>query len=243
MAGMASSIPSTIGVLASGGLDSSILISHLLREGRQVQPFYVRTGLRWQAEELPALERFLAAIATDHLASLVILDLPLADLYAGHWSLTGTGTPDAKSPDEAVYLPGRNALLIVKPAIWCQLHGIGELALAPLGTSPFDDAKSEFLRDFQTAMNRGAQRPVRLLRPFGEMTKRQVMEIGRGLPLELTFSCIAPRNHRHCGQCNKCAERQAAFIDSGIEDRTAYHVPGPKSKIQGLGTPTLDFRL
>src|SRR5436190_6987127 len=170
--------PGTIGVLASGGLDSSILIGHLLREGRRVQPFYIRTGLVWQAEELPALERFLAAIATNDLCQLVVLELPLADLYDGHWSLTGHETPGADSPDEAVYLPGRNALLIVKAAVWCQLHGIAELALAPLGTSPFDDASAAFLHDFQSALNRGSPRTVRLLRPFGEMNKRQVMALG-----------------------------------------------------------------
>src|SRR5436190_8777276 len=103
--------PGTIGVLASGGLDSSILIGHLLRQGRRVQPFYIRTGLVWQAEELPALSRFLAAIATNNLAKLLVLNLPLADLYDGHWSLTGQGAPRADSPDEAVFLPGRNALL------------------------------------------------------------------------------------------------------------------------------------
>jgi len=212
----------TIGVLASGGLDSSILIGHLLREGRRVQPFYIRTGLVWQAEELPALDRFLAAVATNDLAKLVVLDLPLADLYDGHWSLTGRDIPGADSPDEAVYLPGRNALLIVKPAVWCQLHGIGELAMAPLGTSPFDDASGAFVRDFQAAINRGGQRQVRLLRPFGEMNKQQVMALGRGLPLELTFSCISPAGGLHCGLCNKCAERQAAFRDAGLEDRTVY---------------------
>src|SRR5437762_12289135 len=95
----------TIGVLASGGLDSSILIGHLLREGRRVQPFYVRTGLVWQAAELAGLEHFLAAVATENLASLVVLDMPLADVYEGHWSLTGTGTPAANSRDEALYLP------------------------------------------------------------------------------------------------------------------------------------------
>ena len=222
-AGMASAENSeTIGVLASGGLDSSILIGHLLREGRKVQPFYIRTGLLWQAEELPALTRFLAAVAMRDLARLVVLDLPLADLYDGHWSLTGRNTPAADSPDEAVYLPGRNALLIVKAAVWCQLHSIEELALAPLGTSPFEDASAAFLSDFQTAINRGCDRPVRLLRPFGEMNKRQVMALGRGLPLELTFSCISPSKGRHCGRCNKCAERQAAFRDAEITDRTEY---------------------
>jgi 7-cyano-7-deazaguanine synthase len=212
----------TIGVLASGGLDSAILIGHLLRETRSVQPFYIRTGLVWQAEELPALERFLAAVATSDLAPLVVLDLPLADLYDGHWSLTGQDIPAADSPDEAVFLPGRNALLIVKAAVWCQLRGIGELAMAPLGTSPFDDAGSAFFHDFQAAINRGCQQPIRLARPFGEMGKRQVMSLGRGLPLELTFSCISPANGLHCGRCNKCAERQAAFADAKLEDRTVY---------------------
>jgi 7-cyano-7-deazaguanine synthase len=55
------------------------------------------------------------------------------------------------------------------------------------------------------------------------MTKRQVMQLGRELPLELTFSCIAPVGELHCGRCNKCAERQAAFHEAAIVDRTIYH--------------------
>jgi 7-cyano-7-deazaguanine synthase len=213
-----------IGVLASGGLDSAILVGHLLLERRRVQPIYIRTGLVWQDEELPALRRFLSQIATPDLVELVVLDLPLADLYQGHWSLTGTNIPAADSPDEAVFLPGRNALLLVKAAVWCQLHAVSELAMAPLGTSPFADASEAFFRDFQAAINRGSPRPVKLVRPLGQLTKRQVMALGRGLPLELTFSCLAPSGGLHCGRCNKCAERQAAFRDAGLEDRTRYAV-------------------
>lgn len=212
----------TIGVLASGGLDSSILIGHLIRSGRSVQPFYIRTGLYWQRRELAALAQFLEAIAAPELRPLVVLDLPLADLYGEHWSVTGQNSPDATTPDEAVFLPGRNALLLVKAAVWCQLHGIAELALAPLGTSPFDDAGANFLADFQAALNRGGASHVELLRPFGKMTKRQVMELGRGLPLALTFSCIAPADGLHCGRCNKCAERKAAFREAEIPDGTRY---------------------
>jgi 7-cyano-7-deazaguanine synthase len=226
----------TTGVLASGGLDSSILIGHLLREGRRVQPFYIRTGLVWQAEELPALERFLAAVASDDLARLVVLDMPLADLYGGHWSLTGRDTPAADSPDEAVFLPGRNALLLVKAAVWCQLHGVSELALAPLGTSPFDDANPAFVHDFQAAINRGSARPVQLSLPFAAMNKQQVMALGRELPLEWTFSCISPASGLHCGRCNKCAERQAAFERAGIEDRTTY-AEAPHHKHQTSNKP------
>lgn len=212
----------TIGVLASGGLDSSILLAHLLGQGHRVQPFYIRKGLYWQEHELAGLEHFLQAIATPKLFDLVVLDLPLNDLYSGHWSLTGEDTPAHDSPDEAVYLPGRNALLLVKPTIWCQLHGIERLALAPLGTSPFEDASLQFLTDFAAALNRGAKSRVQFESPFGRMNKQQVMALGRTLPLELTFSCISPVNSLHCGRCNKCAERQNAFRDAGITDKTSY---------------------
>jgi 7-cyano-7-deazaguanine synthase len=212
----------TIGVLASGGLDSSILVGHLLRQRRRVQPIYIRTGLVWQQRELPALAEYLAAIATESLDPLVVLDLPLADLYAGHWSLTGRGAPGASSPDEAVFLPGRNALLLVKAAVWCQLQGIRELAMAPLGTSPFEDAGPAFFRGFEAAMNCGSPAPVRLVRPFSDANKQQVMALGRNLPLELTFSCIAPAQGLHCGHCNKCAERRAAFLAAGLKDQTVY---------------------
>jgi 7-cyano-7-deazaguanine synthase len=48
------------------------------------------------------------------------------------------------------------------------------------------------------------------------------MALGRDLPLELTFSCIAPAGELHCGRCNKCAERRAAFREADREDRTSY---------------------
>ena len=212
----------TIGVLVSGGLDSAILLSHLLSQGDAVQPFYVECGLSWQSVELAALQRYLAAVANDRLAPLVTLQLPLADLYTGHWSLTGKQIPDAATPDEAVYLPGRNLLLAIKPALWCQMHGIDRLALGVLGSNPFDDATEEFFAALESVLARLGQPPLKIARPFGKMHKRDVMQIGRGFPLGLTFSCINPVDGLHCGRCNKCAERQAAFKMIAMPDPTEY---------------------
>jgi len=220
---MISAAGPTVGILLSGGLDSCILTGRLLAEGHRVQPFYIQTDLCWQQEELTGARRFLDAIAQAALHELVVLELPLRDLYDGHWSVSGDGSPDADSPDEAVFLPGRNALLLIKAAVWCQMRGINSLALAPLGTSPFADAQDGFFKDFQAALNCGDLAPLTILRPFDGMTKRQVMELGRGYPLELSFSCIAPVEGLHCGRCNKCAERQGAFAAIGQEDRTEYH--------------------
>ncbi len=211
-----------IGLLLSGGLDSCILLGRLLDDGHRVRPFYVRSQLVWQREELRAVERFLEALSCARLESLVVVELPLGDLYKDHWSVTGERPPDASSPDAAVYLPGRNALLMIKAALWCRLHGIDRLALAVLESNPFGDATPEFFDAFESALHHATGGRVRIVRPFSQFDKRQVMELGRELPLELTFSCIAPAAGVHCGQCNKCAERQAAFSLIGVDDPTRY---------------------
>ena len=213
---------STTGVLFSGGLDSSILISHLLETGCKVQPLYIRSGLRWEEPELAAAKEYLLAIRSADLLDLVVLDVPVTDLYGDHWSLSHASAPDAESADIEVYLPGRNALLVVKTGIWCKLNHVPRLALAALGTSPFTDATEKFFQPLQAALNCGLEQPLEIGRPFARYDKQRVMAIGSNFPLGMTFSCIAPVRCRHCGSCNKCAERQAAFRSVQLPDLTSY---------------------
>ncbi len=216
-----------VGLLLSGGLDSGILLGHLLNGGRRVRPFYVRSQLVWEEAELSAVRAILKTVGSAALEPLVVLEMPLRDLYGNHWSVTGQNTPDAGSPDEAVYLPGRNVLLAIKPALWCAMHGIEELALAVLASNPFSDATDEFFRNCEKAFEQAAGCRVGLTRPFAHLRKKDVMELGRGSPLELTFSCIAPVDGLHCGRCNKCAERQQAFRSIGVDDPTRYAFKPP----------------
>jgi len=216
-----------VAVLISGGLDSAILLGEMLRRQPTVQPLYVRNGLYWEAVELEHLRRFLAVLAGPALRPLQVLELPVADLYGSHWSITGAGVPDASTPDEAVFLPGRNVLLLAKSLLWCHLHSIGQLALGVLGSNPFPDATDEFFAEYQQAVNRAVEGRVEVRRPFAGLSKVQVMQRGRDLPLELSFSCIRPMAGRHCGACNKCAERRQAFADAGLADRTPYDGEGP----------------
>ena len=87
-------VADAVAVLASGGLDSAILVAHLASEGREVTPIYVRFGLAWEDVEARHLERFLASLPTLDVKPLVVLDLPVADIYGAHWSVTGQDVPD-----------------------------------------------------------------------------------------------------------------------------------------------------
>jgi 7-cyano-7-deazaguanine synthase len=211
-----------LAVLVSGGLDSAILLGEALERGNVVYPLYVRQGLYWEATELSHLKHFLQELAGPNLRSLHILDMPVSDIYKDHWSLTGQGAPDADSADEAVFLPGRNILLLSKALLWCHLNHLAWVALAPLDGNPFPDATPEFFSAYEAIVNRALGSTVHVLRPYGRMSKRDVMLRSRKLPLQWTFSCIHPVNGHHCGQCNKCAERRRAFREAGIVDVTRY---------------------
>ena len=73
-----------------------------------------------------------------------------------------------------------------------------------------------------TVVNQAVNGRVQIRLPFAGLSKREVMLRGRGLPLDLTFSCIRPVNGIHCCRCNKCAERRHAFADAGMPDPTRY---------------------
>jgi 7-cyano-7-deazaguanine synthase len=226
-----------MGLLLSGGIDSAVLLDQLLERGSHVVPFYVRTGCAWDDCERSAVHRFTSASSYERLADLVALEMPLGDLYGEHWSISGLNVPDDQTPDEAVFMPGRNPLLLVKPALWCQLHGIDRLALATLANNPFDDATPEFFAAFEAMLGRATQERVEIVRPFESLRKRQVMELGRHLPLELTFSCLAPVDGLHCGRCNKCAERRLAFRQVELADNTRYaHSPAPVRPVRADST-------
>jgi len=213
-----------VGLLLSGGLDSSILLAWLAGRYR-VQPIHIATDCEWASAERNATREFVGALNDSHIEPLVELQMSLADLYGAHWSLTGRDVPDASSPDEEVYLWGRNPLLLVKAAVWCQMHGIEQLAIGTLNGNPFADATPAFFEQFTTMLNLATGKPLELWAPFSELGKEEVLRLGRHLPLERTFSCLSPREGLHCGECNKCYERASSFATLNSRDPTHYAKP------------------
>src|SRR5207244_1528048 len=71
------SLPERICVLASGGLDSAVLLGTLAR-GHAVHPLYVRCGLAWERAEQRLLARFLAALHARRGLAVRALGTPVA---------------------------------------------------------------------------------------------------------------------------------------------------------------------
>jgi 7-cyano-7-deazaguanine synthase len=221
-------------VLLSGGLDSAVLAAHEARTDRVV-PVYVSVGLAWEDAEARMVDELLASPAfADRIDPLTRVSFTMRDVYAPtHWAIRGV-PPAYDTPDEDVYLVGRNLVLLTKAAIVATKAKAHRIALGPLAGNPFPDARPAFLTSMSQAVSLGLDHPIEVVAPFLEWDKVRVIRRGveLGVPFELTLSCMNPAVTaglpQHCGLCSKCRERRDAFASAGLSDPSTYANKSPR---------------
>jgi len=210
-------------VLLSGGLDSAVLLAEEARQG-DVQPLYVSVGLAWEPAERAAVSTLLRSEPFAGIRPLASLSVDMRDVYAAsHWAVTGQ-PPSYHTPDEDVYLPGRNIILLGKAGVYAAAADLDRIVLGTLAHNPFPDATDEFRSAMGRALSLGLAHDVHIAAPYAGTSKAEVVRRGAALcvPFELTLSCMSPVDGQHCGTCSKCRERHDAFLEAGVTDPTSY---------------------
>ena len=220
-------------VLLSGGLDSAVLAAHEAQVARVV-PVYVGVGLAWEDAEVAMVERLLAAPAYQNVDPLSRVSFTMRDVYAPtHWAIRGV-PPAYDTPDEDVYLAGRNLVLLTKAGVIASKVTAGRIALGPLAGNPFPDARPQFFSAMSQALTLGLDHAIEIATPFLSLEKEDVIKRGveLGVPFEFTLSCMNPvvtaELPRHCGLCSKCRERRDAFEAAGVSDPSTYANRSPR---------------
>ena len=219
-------------VLFSAGLDSAVLLADQARRG-PVRPLYVSVGLAWESAERATATRLLASpVFGPRVGPLAVLELPMGDIYPpSHWAIRGV-PPAYDTPDEDVYLIGRNLVLLTKAGVWSAEHRVSRILLGPLAGNPFPDATPEFIAAIARALSLGLSHDIAIETPFRALHKEDVIRLGveLGVPFEDTLSCMNPQRgghgaqvaFLHCGACSKCRERRDAFALAGVRDPAPY---------------------
>ena len=209
-------------VLFSGGLESAYMLYEVSRD-EEVLPAYVRFGFVWEDAEYEHAKGFADAVGAPEPHELLA---PVNDVYPDFWGFTREGVPDG-SEEGGHYIHGRNVLLFSKAAVLCTVEGVDEIyhGMQPV-LSGFPDERYEFRRSMETSLSLGLDDEIRITTPYEEKTKEEVIEeaAADGVPLGETFSCVDPTDGGHCGECKKCKDRHAAFVNAGVEDPTEYAV-------------------
>lgn len=224
-----------IAVLFSGGLDSAVLLADACAprpgtgEPARIQPIYVSTGLAWEAREIACAASLLQGPPyAGRTAPLIRLGVDMRDVYpAGHWAVRGAA-PGYDTPDEDVYIEGRNVVLLSKAAVCMVREGLETVLIGSLAGNPFPDATGEFFSAMERALTLGLGAPVRIEAPFSSMHKADVVRLGHrlGVPMAHALSCMQPGDGLHCGACSKCRERIEAFRHAGLPDPAGYAAAG-----------------
>lgn len=208
----------------SGGLDSTVLLYHLLSEGKRVSCLGVHYGQR-HSRELRSAERICRLAEVDYQT----LDLSgIKNIFKGSSQTDDVPVPEGHYAEESMKLtvvPNRNMILLSLATAWAISSGSEEVAYAAHSGDHaiYPDCREEFVQAMRGVLHLCDWKKVSLSTPFIEWTKADIARQGAALkaPLTLTWTCYKG-GEKHCGKCGSCTERREAFQIAGVPDPTEY---------------------
>ena len=214
----------------SGGLDSTVLLYHLLAQGQEVHALSVNYGQRHRCELERAAQICEAAgvphqtadlSSVQHLLAGSSLTSPEIEVAEGHYTEENMKT---------TVVPNRNMIFLSLATGYGLSIGAEELAYAAHSGDHaiYPDCRNEFADAMASAIELCDWNQIALSRPFVDWTKADIVQRGAELdvPFELTWSCYKG-GELHCGRCGTCIERREAFYLAGINDPTPYANDAP----------------
>ena len=214
----------------SGGLDSTVLLYHLIAEGGVVSALSVNYGQRHQ-RELDSARAIARRLGLPHKT----IDLSSLGKLLEGCSLTNPDLPMpqghyAEPSMKATVVPNRNMLFLALAASWAISLGADTVSYAAHSGDHaiYPDCRESFAQALDNAIRLADWREIRLNRPFVHLDKRAIVERGAtlGVPFARTWSCYEG-GQLHCGRCGTCIERREAFHRAGVEDPTLYALDSP----------------
>lgn len=216
-------------VVFSGGLDSACYAAELASR-HELYGITFSYGQR-AARELEAARALAGAVGLkEHRTADMSF---MGGLYGESNALTGSG-PVPESFEHSIVVPARNAVFLAVAAAWALEIGAGTVAYAAhSGDANYPDCRPEFAAKLAEALNlaesdrigSGTMLPVRISSPYAEgRSKTDLLRAGYaalGDAVFGTWSCYLG-GEAHCGRCESCRNRRAAFAEAGIADRTRY---------------------
>jgi 7-cyano-7-deazaguanine synthase len=216
-------------VVASGGLDSTVAATKLIREGNDVVLLHFNYRHKAEEREREAVRK----IAEYLQVPLIEIDTDLFKMI-GHSTLIKGGGDIVKdrSGEEGAefaheWVPARNLIFLSVAIAIAESNGFDAVAsginLEEAGAYP--DNEMEFIRLLNklSPYATGPNKKVEVLMPVGNLVKHEIVKLGYeiGAPLHLTWSCYEG-GQKHCGKCGPCYMRKMAYKINGLKDPVEY---------------------
>ncbi len=219
-------------IVFSGGLDSVCTAIHLQS---RFELYAITFSYGQKANQEITLAKYFAKILKLKEHKIVNIEF-MKGLYEKTNVLTNSTMKIPSKFDYSVVVPIRNAVFLSIASAWAfsknaQLVAYG----AHKGDQRYPDCRPSFTRLIEQAFNEGEidgikeglRKKIRVWTPFiAGLSKSDLLKIGyRRLGDEIckTWSCYADTKI-HCGRCESCNNRKAAFLNARINDKTKYRI-------------------
>ena len=209
-------------VLSSGGLDSSVLMLMMQREGIEIRPLHVNYGQVSELQEWRACGLICAHLNIG----------PPERIDLGDLGRIPSGITNRQRSEQSVFYPARNLLLATVAAAFAFSEGIDTVAIGLISNAIFPDQTRAFVSAAEKAISEAIGHHVSVLTPLIALDKRDILKLANayGLPIERTYSCYGG-GPTACGRCAACQEREGAEAalrdeeDKGTRSDTAHLMP------------------
>jgi 7-cyano-7-deazaguanine synthase len=211
--------------LLSGGLDSTVLLYHILAEGYQPYVLSVFYGQRHKIEI-----SYARMICKNLGISQKILDITNINELILKGCLAGKeevpfGHYEAENMKSTIVSNRNMILLSIATGYAATINAEKVFYGAHAGDHQiYPDCRKEFVKALDSAIYLGNlwennNKSIELIAPFTEMTKADLVKLGIKLkvPFENTWSCYSGTT-RPCLRCSTDIERTEAFIKNNIQD-------------------------
>jgi len=189
-------------VLASGGVDSSVMMLLLKKENHELFPLFIDYGQLSKEKEW---------MACQNICRYLGLEPHRMDISGFGESIPSGITNNKFDIEKDAFLPTRNLLFLTLGAAYGYAKSANVIAIGLLSNPIFPDQTVEFVQAAQRSISISLGVNIRILAPLISLDKLDTLRLARkyGLPLDLSYSCHSG-NEEPCGRCISCKEHMAA---------------------------------
>ena len=191
--------------LVSSGFDSISLLNYYINKNYEIYPIYVKSGFKWEEEELKHLKDII-----DHISKSYKLIKPLKISHAPN-DFFEDFNKRAFINDEDVEIPFRNLDLLISALKYAYDVDANLMAIGIMGLVAFKDNSYNFIKTINDLFSMYGDYKVET--PFLGMSKKDVFD--RYFIKELfdkAFCCMNPIDGKECGVCSKCKEKESLIL-------------------------------
>ena len=209
----------------SGGLDSTVLLAHLLDHGYDTLP----VNFLYPSKHNRYEKRAAKAVASYYDINLHVINLTqVMEGFKSNLLLSGSDIPEEHYNHPSMsktVIPARNMIFISILAGLAQSKGIRTIHLAIHSGDHhiYPDCRPDFYFSVVNTISYATNAKVMPVANFLYKTKAQIVKKGIRLnaPLHLTRTCYK-NQPTACGKCGSCIERLEAFKQGGFIDPIIY---------------------